>query len=208
MFAGSGGNASITDGSGTATSGDGGDVNIFAGAGGTASGGGSQVTGAWGDILLQTGTASGTGAGVGGGKVVQRSGNGFATTGDAQSCMYVLRAATTNNTPTEMFLGQTVRRMTVASDSTWMFEIKIVARRTDVDGESAAYIYQGCIDNNAGTTAIVGSVIETIVAEDTAAWSVSVTADDTNDALIITVTGENSKTIRWVAFVRTVETTG
>ena len=98
--------------------------------------------------------------------------------------------------------------MTIASDTTYAFRILLVARRTNADNESAAYEFVGCIDNNAGTTALVGSVTKTVIAEDTSAWDADVTADNTNDALIITVTGENSKTIYWVATVWTVEVTG
>jgi hypothetical protein len=53
-------------------------------------------------------------------------------------------------------------------------------------------------------TAIVGSVVKTVLAEDDATWDANVTADDTNDSLKITVTGP-SASVRWVAFVRTVE---
>jgi hypothetical protein len=79
------------------------------------------------------------------------------------------------------------------------FTIYVTARRTDVDGESAYYRIDGCIDNNAGTTAAVGTITTTVIAEDTAAWDVVASADNTNDALIITVTGEASKTINWTA---------
>jgi hypothetical protein len=40
---------------------------------------------------------------------------------------------------------------------------------------------------------------KTIVAEDTSAWDVTITADNTNDGINVLVTGEASKTIRWVA---------
>ena len=84
----------------------------------------------------------------------------------------------------------------------------VVARRVDADNESAAYEFVGCIDNNAGTTALVGSVTTTVVAEDTVGWDCAVTADNTNDALIITVTGEANKTIRWGARIELTEVTG
>ena len=116
---------------------------------------------------------------------------------------------TSNNTQTEIFVdGVASSRMTISSDVTWMFEIKIAARRTDADNESAAYLFQGCIDNNAGTTALVGSLNKVVIAEDTAAWDVDVQADNTNDALIILVTGETAKTIRWTALVTIVEAAG
>jgi hypothetical protein len=134
----------------------------------------------------------------------------FAAQGDAQGSFLTAGCKTTNNTPEELFLDGDggSQRITIASDTTWAFHILVTARRTDADNESAAYDFVGCIDNNAGTTALVGSVTKTVVAEDTAAWDCNVTADNTNDALIITATGENSKTIQWVAFIQLVETTG
>ena len=136
------------------------------------------------------------------------SAGAFSVIGDAQSSRFVLRRQTTNSTPAELFLNGSTLRMTIASDSTWGFDIMVVARRTDADNESAFYRFEGCIDNNAGTTALVGSVVAATPIEDTAAWACAVTADDTNDALVITVTGENSKTINWVAYVTTVEVKG
>ena len=70
------------------------------------------------------------------------------------------------------------------------------------------YLITGGIDNNAGTTALVGSVTTTTVAEDTAAWDVTATADDTNDGINVLVTGEASKTIRWVARAEIAEVCG
>ncbi|MDD5517869.1 MAG: hypothetical protein PHV98_00775 [Candidatus Omnitrophica bacterium] len=135
----------------------------------------------------------------------------FNTVGDAQTSQLVSSNLTTDNTPTELFLDGVTGgslRATIASDTTWAFEIIVTARRTDTDNESAGYYFLGVIDNNAGTTSLVGSVTKTVIAEDTAGWDVNVTADNANDALIITATGENSKTIQWVAFIRLIETTG
>lgn len=136
----------------------------------------------------------------------------FSAAGDAQSSKHVLRIQTTNGTPTQMFVmpGTYSARLILPNDTTWAFSILVVARRTDADNESASYKFEGAIDRNgnAASTALVGSVTKTVLAEDTAAWDVTVTADTTNGALKIEVTGESGKTINWVAFVRTVETTG
>lgn len=132
----------------------------------------------------------------------------FAARGDAQRSDFVLRGATSDGTQTELFLDGATERLTIQDDTTWFFELRIAARRTDANGESAAYILQGCIDRNAGTVALVGSVTKTVLAEDTAAWDVSATADDTNKALAVKVTGEAGKAIRWVGHVGTVEVTG
>lgn len=128
--------------------------------------------------------------------------------GDAQSRETVIRATTTNNTPTEM-TGYNGQRLTLANDTTFTFEVVVTARRSDANDESAGYILTGVIDRNAAanTTALVGSVTKTVLGEDTAAWDVDATADTTNGALKISVTGENSKTIGWVACVRIVQVT-
>lgn len=133
-----------------------------------------------------------------------------ANPGQMQSSQYVLGRLTTDGTPAIMTLNSASGgdKLTVPSDTTWMFEILVVARRTDADNESAAYHFLGAIDNNAGTTALVAAVTKTVVAEDTAAWDVNVTAENVGDTLDITVTGEAAKTIRWVAFARIVEVTG
>jgi len=135
------------------------------------------------------------------------------TTGDAQTSAYTLAAITTDNTPTELFLNFPLmtQRMVLQDDTTWHFEIKVVARRTDANNEGLALKSEGAIDRNVGaaTTALIGTTTDTTLADDNAgAWVVAVSADTTNGALIITVTGEIGKDISWVAFVRTVEVTG
>jgi hypothetical protein len=128
-----------------------------------------------------------------------------------QETTYVLVRETTDATQTEMFVRTTATdRMVLTNDSTWRFEIDVVARRTDADGESASYKFVGCIDRNAtaGSTALVGTVTKTVEQEDTAAWDVDVDADTTNGSLRIRVTGEASKTIKWAAFAKTIQIVG
>lgn len=159
-------------------------------------------------------TATATGAIALGGAAASRTGElahgsgAFSAVGDAQHSLFVLRRQTTSATPRELFTDGSSARMTIPTGTTWGFTIQVVARRTDADDESAFYKFEGCIDNNAGTTALVGSVVATTPIEDTAAWAVAVTADNTNDALIITVTGEAAKTINWVASAWVVQVTG
>ena len=99
-------------------------------------------------------------------------------------------------------------RISIDSDSSYTFSGLVIARRTDADNESAGYKIEGVIDNNAGTTAFVGTPTVTVLAEDTAAWDVVVEADNTNDALVIKVTGEANKTIRWGAVVELMKISG
>lgn len=130
--------------------------------------------------------------------------------GDAQTCRYEVTGYTTNATPTEMLIPLGSARQTLQNDSTVLFHILLVARRGDVDNESAGYEFKGVIDRNgnAASTALVGAVTKTVIAEDTVAWDANVTADTTNGAISLTVTGEAAKTIRWVASVTLVEVIG
>lgn len=134
----------------------------------------------------------------------------FAAAGDAQHSFYVLRRTTTNNTPAELLLdGSTSnQKIYLPTSGCFVFSILVAATRAGGANESAGYKFEGVIDSNGGTVALVGSVAKTVLGEDTSAWDANVTADGANQALIITVTGENSKTIRWVAVVETVEVGG
>ena len=62
-------------------------------------------------------------------------------------------------------------------------------------------------DATSASTTLIGSTATTILGRTNNNWNVAVTADTTNGSIKISVTGENSKTIRWVATVRTTEVT-
>jgi hypothetical protein len=128
----------------------------------------------------------------------------FASAGDAQTSLYVLRNQTGDSTPTELFLNGDFERLTVASNRVVTFDILVVAAHR-YGGSSAGYQITGVIKNMSGATSFVWAPFKTVLGEDNASWDVDVIADDTNDALVIEVTGSNATTIRWVAMVRTVE---
>jgi len=128
----------------------------------------------------------------------------FAVAGDAQSSVVMRKVQTTDAALTSM------GTIALPDDSTFMFTAYIVARRSDADNESAGYKIEGVIDRNTGvaTTALVGTIIKTVIAEDTAAWDVTAVANVSSGGLTIQVTGEAAKTIRWVARVQLVEVSG
>lgn len=130
------------------------------------------------------------------------------THGDASynSKEYVLFGNTTDATETELFIGGVANtRVPVAANTTIFYDIKFVARRTDASGEGGGIQIKGAVDNFSGTVADIGDLYEIIVATDNANIAVDATADDANNALKITVTGELAKNFRWTAFVKTVE---
>ena len=156
-------------------------------------------------------TASGAGATVPGGYFGEASLRGqmayasgrFANRGDAQASLYVLRNTTTDATATELFLDGSAEPLTIADGRTLTFDILVVARSST--GQSAGYHIQGVIENVGGATSFIGAPTVTTLGEDDATWNVAAQADDTNDALVIKVTGKAGTNIRWVATVRTAE---
>ena len=70
----------------------------------------------------------------------------------------------------------------------------------------AHYIRKVAIKNVGGVTSLIDSVstIGTDV-ETNASYDVTITADDTNDALSVKVTGVDGETIRWTIHIQGVE---
>ncbi len=132
----------------------------------------------------------------------------LAAQGDAQTGQYVARGTTTDATSTEIFLDGSSARLEIPNDSTWLYEVNIVARRSDADNVSAGYRLTGIIDNNANTVAVVGTQAVLLNQEDNASYGVVISADNTNKSLKIAVQGVAGHTVKWVAFIRTVEVTG
>ena len=94
--------------------------------------------------------------------------------------------------------------MAISSGNVWMFDVDIIAIQSGGGSEEAGWKYSGMIPNVAGTTSLTSNLGEVEVDPQTN-WSVDVSADNGVDALAIKVTGENSKTIKWVAFVKTTQ---
>ena len=128
----------------------------------------------------------------------------FSENGDSQTSIFVSRCLTTNDVETEVFLDNSSERITVANNSAIAFETLIVATQSS-SSNSAGYKISGVISNNGGTTALVGSITKSVLGESVATWDATVEADDTNDALVIKVTGTAGNDIRWVATTTTSE---
>jgi len=124
----------------------------------------------------------------------------FTNIGDAQYTDVTLKALTTDATPTELSIDASADSFLVEQD-TAMFLTVAVTGFTEDGVDAAHYIRKVAIKNEGGTTSLIGSVstIGTDV-ETQAGYDVSLTADDTNDTLAITVTGDASKNMRWVAY--------
>ena len=147
-------------------------------------------------------TVSGTGVAFTTGKVSI----GNTNNSSIDHTMYILYGTTTDSTLTELFLVAVSSRITLDNNTTMMFEADIVGRDS-TGAKHCAFKLSGVIDNTNGSTILINNVSETIVAETVEAWSAVAQADDTNDALVIKVTGEGATTIKWTAFVKTISIT-
>ncbi|MEI6883556.1 MAG: hypothetical protein WCO02_03660 [Bacteroidota bacterium] len=125
--------------------------------------------------------------------------------GEAQYTNIIARKETEDDTPSVLLVGEE-GYVYLATNKMNAFRIMVVAASDD-NSEGAAYEFKGLIkkDATAASAAIIGSVTKTVIAESVSAWDAAVTADITNGALSITVTGESEKVIRWVALVEMVE---
>jgi hypothetical protein len=126
----------------------------------------------------------------------------FAARGDSQAVEFTLQNKTTTNAAVTLFLGGTAR-LTIPSGKIMHATAHIVGSKSDGTA-IAVYMRQVAIANVGGTTSLVGAV-NTLGTDTAAGTSIAITADDTNDALQIAVTGVTSETWRWTAVVYGVE---
>jgi len=136
------------------------------------------------------------------------NGDGTITIASTASGFKTLIASTTDATPTDMLQGDTTK-LVLSNNTSWAYDLTLVARTSS--GDTASWMFQGAIKRgaDASATSLVGTFVKTVLAKDTNAanWDVTITADTTNGALNIQVTGVASTTISWSATVRTSEVT-
>ncbi len=113
---------------------------------------------------------------------------------------------TTDDTETEILLDGLTQRYVMIAQSSISFEILIIARN-NAGNVSKGWTVAGVIHrDNSNITSLVGSISKSVISEsgtystyDTNNWDVDAEADDTNESLIVKVTGEAGITIRWEA---------
>jgi len=138
------------------------------------------------------------------GMTAEASGSWFSNVhGHAQHVRCTLRNKTTTNSAVTLFLDGASARLTIPSGKILHATVHIVGSKSDGTAV-ASYMRQVTIKNVGGTTSLVGTV-NTIGTDEAASTSMAITADDTNDALDIAVTGIASETWRWAATVHGIE---
>lgn len=157
------------------------------------------------------------------------AGGRFNNDGDAQSSVFVLRNVTNNTSARTLYLdcsesinGNTTlgtgtpctsgAQLSIPNGRAMAFQLSVVARAVTGAGtlttnSTAAYFVSGLLRNNAGTLTLTlnGSASEVGDAAATAALSLSLSADDTNDVLVINGASTQGGIVRWVARIEAVE---
>jgi len=117
---------------------------------------------------------------------------------------------TTNDTATVLNLdAAATNRFTIAANTALAVDILLVARRSDTaDKWLVARRFLGIRRDGSNNTSLIGSVqtLGSDQSEGSPTWSFALTADDTNEALQLEVTGAASETVQWraTAFYRVV----
>ena len=168
--------------------------------------GGGQATAAY-SIALGYGAKSST---IG---KYSFSGYFFANAGDSQHCRMLLRAATTNNTPSILTSDNSTasagNQVILVPDQAAIFRgTVLVSESASVANNLSSWTIEGVIKQgaNAAATTFVGTPSITLVAQDAAlsGCSFTLTADTTLGGLAITATGANLN-LHWLANVEWTE---
>jgi hypothetical protein len=139
---------------------------------------------------------------------------GAVTSYYSQGTELFARCSTTNGTSTTMFLDGVSSRITIPANTAVRLGARIIAVQeggsSGTIGDMATWDILCTIKNVAGTTSIVDNILylDNAGAYQTThhqssqdlganAWVIAVSADNTNDALNIQVTGEANKNVAW-----------
>ena len=121
-----------------------------------------------------------------------------AATGDAQKSTLILRADTTDATPEVMYIdNNSANKLVIPANTMWNFSGKVNAMTLNA-GLVACFEVEGCIErDNAGNTTMTAFNSANTKIDTIGVGGVTMTADDTNEALEINITGLGGTNIRW-----------
>lgn len=137
-----------------------------------------------------------------------------AASGVSQSAVLILGIETTNSTPTVICSNNaaatTTNQLVLANNAASYVRGSVIANVTG-GGNTKAWTFECAIKRgaNAAATSIVGTASINVIAQDSgaSAWTIALSADTTNGALQVQVTGQAATTIRWVCKLETTEVT-
>jgi hypothetical protein len=127
--------------------------------------------------------------------------------GSAQQIDLIARVETLSTVTTEFYLNGTTEMLSIPSDHAWFVTINVAGLGDGYHGASHQ-IRKVAIVNNGSNTQLIGSV-STIGTDIVQGWlslpTLTISADNANDALDIKIQAYNSERTRWVAHVEGVQ---
>jgi len=123
---------------------------------------------------------------------------------------YMARVTTTSAAPGELtfdgLAGGTTNRLVLPNFYAYKVSADIVAK-TATETATWTIKFLASREDNASTIMIIGNTVtERIAADSTAlSWTISAGADTVNGCISLFVTGDDSKTVRWLAAINTLE---
>lgn len=134
----------------------------------------------------------------------------FSAAGDCQQIGIVISGQTTDATPKVLTVNRgaasTNNQLTVQSNSSMAVKGTVVAR-AGTSGDTASWTFSASIKRAGASAAMVAACAPVSIAADAGAstWTLTVTADTTNNALAVTFTGEAAKNINVICSLDAVE---
>jgi len=134
----------------------------------------------------------------------------FTNNGDQQREVLILSNQTTDGSTVELFIDGSSTRAVIPADTSWTWFATITGRHTNaVAGDTLHATQQGTIKRNNANSTVLESTPTRIEIDKPAIFvDVLATADDTNEALAFTVTGEAGKNINWTCTIEIRQVTG
>lgn len=110
--------------------------------------------------------------------------------------LYTAAATTTNNTITTLY------SLTLSDNTVYYYSVDITARRSDSGTENGRFTRNFLVYRQSAGTATLGATIVVPWTDEQLTMTGSITIDTNTNDVRVRVTGENAKTIQWVASVR------
>ena len=180
--------------------------------GGVLAGYGHQASGSYNAIV---GGASGSNRSLVGYTVFPASSTPVGVnTGSSQVALLVIGTQTTDATVTTLrsdtSAAGTTNQLVLTSNAAYHVRGSCIANVTG-GGNTKAWSFEAVVKRSviASSTSIVGAVIKNVVAADAGAatWDITLSADTTNGAFRVQVTGQAATTIRWTCRLDSTEVT-
>jgi hypothetical protein len=128
--------------------------------------------------------------------------NGFFNSpGDAQTSLFILRATSASDAPTELYLDGASSKLILQNNTSYFYNVKLLGR--DGLGKTVAMVVDGAAKRgaNASTVKVVGPPHTRIIQDEIGVGEMKFDVNISSGALRFYVVGKAGTPIRWIARV-------